>query len=326
MIDEFDFIKRIQKQLRGASPEGVLSLGDDCSAIPFGDSQAQITTTDCLVENIHFRTTTTSFEDLGRKALAVNLSDIAAMGGRPQWCHLSLAVPQNFSESSAEAFFKGFLSDAKAHEVTLLGGDLSRSPRDIFINVSITGVVEKQKMKTRAGFRPGADLLLVGAHGVSALGLAALESATTTSEILSPYVQKHRRPQALVSEGQWLGEQKAVLGMMDTSDGVLSALQQLTKGFDVGFTVDCNSSWYQNDFAEACKLLKLDPIDLALTGGEDYGLLLALEAGQHENFISQFQKEFQTSILKIGSVETTGIKVTENGTLLDRSHSVFKHF
>ncbi len=295
-MNEFDFINRVIKG--GHSDLAIMAVGDDCSTVPWGRKQLLIQSSDLMIEGVHFNLENISFEDLAYKALAVNISDIAAMGGQPLWVHLSLAVPPKVDETSLETFFNGFKKEARKQGVHLLGGDLSRSRHDLFINVNISGIVKKKSVQYRQDFVKADLLCVTGSLGDSALGLWTLQN-NVEHPLVKTLVQRHHRPPIEWTKAQFLAKQKGVHGMIDLSDGLWSDLQRI-EGVDY-------QVWVQDiplslEVQELCRNQHLNPYDFAVNGGEDYRLLFGVREKYLHQINHAFESKFGDKIFPIGYI------------------------
>lgn len=304
-MNEFEIIDKIIKRNQQSG------IGDDCSVVDYGNNEFLVTTTDLLVERTHFRLSTTSFKDLGYKTLAVNISDIASMAATPHWAHLSLALPPSVQQEQVEEFLEGFYELADACGVQLMGGDLSDSKSDLFINLTLSGKVSKDHIKRRSGFKAGDKLFVTGRLGDSAAGLRLLEKETS-----HPYlVQKHLRPDLHLEKALQLGCSSNVHGMMDISDGLLSDLERAAQVSSCGFKIDLEALPLSKELNEVCEERGWDPLELALAGGEDYCLLFSAD----ETFKGD-------GVFQIGQVTEEGIHFLNKGEKVQFKFKVFSHF
>ena len=265
-MTEFELIAKIQSIL---GPTGA-PIGDDCAILDVPPGEKLLATVDMLVEGIHFRLEDADPLTLGRRALAINLSDIAAMGGTPRWCLCSLGLPTTsaFWERFYEGFYEGLAEMARRHGVIVAGGNIARLPERMAIDITVLGSAKHPI--TRNGARPGDHLYVTGPLGRSAAGLRCLLSGNQTHPAL---VAAHRDPQPRIAEG------KALVGvatsMLDISDGLAQDLGHLCKGAaltSADIPIDAETR-------QAAAELGLDALDLALHGGEDYELLYTAPAG-----------------------------------------------
>jgi thiamine-monophosphate kinase len=262
-----------------------VGIGDDCAVLTPTSGAALIATTDLLLEDVHFRRRWAAPADIGWKALAVNLSDLAAMGADPRWALVALACPEATEDADVEAFFRGMLALASAHGVAVVGGDTAASPAGWLVNVTLLG--ETSRAPTlRSAARPGDIVAVSGPLGGSAAGLALLESSVTPRGV-DPAVRArltaaHLRPRPRVAEGRSLAATGVVGAMMDLSDGLSVDLERLTLESRVGARIDIDRVPIDDDTREVAAALGADPVAWAVGGGEDYELLLTCPAAAFE--------------------------------------------
>ncbi len=269
-LGEFAFIERI-RELVGAAPELALGIGDDCAAGRVPPGHLLLTTTDLLIEDVHFRRAWSDLHALGRKSVSVNVSDVAAMGGRPTALFLAVGIPDDLSLEELDRFTAGVLAACADYGAVLAGGDTCRSPRGLFISVTAEGTVAEEHLVTRAGARPGDLLWVSGTLGDSALALRELSAGGTPPAAVAA---RHHDPRARVALGRALGEGGLAHAMIDVSDGLLADLGHILDSSRVGAVVESARLSLSPAFGAA---LRDDEslVDLALAGGEDYELLFA---------------------------------------------------
>ncbi|NNM59170.1 MAG: thiamine-phosphate kinase [Legionellales bacterium] len=316
MLNELEIITHLQKKFPS-------HIGDDAAVIAFSGTKRYVITNDLLVEDVHFRLRYTTPTHLAHKALHVNLSDIAAMGGQPQFVLLGMAVPLNYADN-IKLFLNGFSKACKAASVILIGGDTTKSPDKLFISLTVIGVAEERKIKYRHTAKPGDWIGLVGQMGHAHIGLTALESVTTG---LNSFKKDFLKPQARVLEGLWLGAQSGVTSMMDTSDGLLIDLKRLCRASQVGAEIYLENLPDTKTLNTACQRLKLDPIETMLTGGEDYSLLLTIHPDKLKTIAKQFNAAFGYAIKCLGRVTSgKGVSFMQNGHIKPLTLQPFSHF
>ncbi len=198
---EFGFIDFIRRHF--SVPDGVIGIGDDCAVMPSGEEDL-LFSTDLLMEGVHFLRKESSPEDVGWKAAAVNLSDIAAMGGTPTATFLSIALPKDAQGKWAERFIKGYSEISRLHDVPLLGGDTTSSLRDIAINVGIMGKCQVGKCLMRSSAKVGETIYVTGPLGDSAGGLQAILKGIDATGHVQMLIERHKRPNPRVHEGKSL--------------------------------------------------------------------------------------------------------------------------
>jgi thiamine-monophosphate kinase len=249
---ELALIERLRARVSPQSRGGItLGIGDDCAIFRPSAGEELLFTTDMLIENVHFRHTTHRAADVGWKALARGLSDIAAMGGQPRFCLLSLALPPNVKPAWVDRFYDGLLALADRAATPLAGGDLARA-ENTYCDIVVCGSVPRGKALRRDGARPGDAIYVSGALGGSALGLATARGKA---------FRRHLRPEPRLALGRYLRETVHATAAMDLSDGVSLDLHRLclASGVSAGITAPPR-------FPGAT-------LEQALHGGEDYELL-----------------------------------------------------
>jgi thiamine-monophosphate kinase len=250
-----------------------LGIGDDASVVRRGRA-FQLISTDLLIEDVHFRLGDASLADLAAKALAVNVSDIAAMGGRAQYVYLGLGFPDRLSAADRRRFFSGLSRACRRWHVELAGGDYSRSQR---LLIAITIVGESARPVRRSGARPGDLVGVTGPTGGSALGLQLLLAGETRS----PFIRLHLQPQPQCAKGLILS--RFAHAMIDVSDGLLLDLSRLLRASGAGAEIDYEKLPLTAGFRRECRRRGLAERELALAGGEDYELLFTVPPAREKS-------------------------------------------
>ena len=303
-LGEFGLIERIRRQVE-KSPLFSLGIGDDCAVQPSYTSQDLLTSTDLLLEGVHFNLDWTDFEQLGRKCVGVNVSDIAAMGGTPQALYLGLALPPTLSLADLDRFIYGFVAETKQYGAVLAGGDTCRSSGPLVISVTVQGVVGQGRAIPRSGARCGDDIYVSGCLGDSALALSLLQQQKIPAPELAV---RHHCPQARTDLGQALAEQQLATAMIDVSDGLLGDLGHLLAASDKGAKLSLAELPLSRLFVEYLRDLP-EGIELALSGGEDYELLFTADPARAEE-IAQLATVLPLPVTRIGTiVNGTGVEV-----------------
>jgi thiamine-monophosphate kinase len=277
-LGERGLIARIRARL-GPPGAGVrLGIGDD-AAVVASPGPTLLLTTDTLLEGIHFRRATTPLRDLGAKALAVNISDIAAMGGEPRYALLALAAPSSLEVAEIDALYDGLEEVARQHGVALVGGDTCAAPAGIVLGLTVVGGVDGEPVR-RSGARPGDAILVTGALGASAAGLAALERGPGAAppEHVAAASRAHRRPVPRVAEGRSIRASGAATAMIDLSDGLATDLSHIGHESGVGAVVRLAAVPVAGAARAVAAALGADPLAWAVSGGEDYELLFTAGA------------------------------------------------
>jgi thiamine-monophosphate kinase len=337
MSSEFDFISRVRKRAAGRGPvSGLLTgIGDDAAVIRQVAGRNTVITTDLLVEDIDFHRDTTTAQMLGHKALAVSLSDIAAMGGHPQSALLSLGIPNDIWNSDfLDEFYEGFFPLADRYDVRLVGGDISRTPEKIVIDSVVLGECKDGEAVLRRGARLGDHIFVTGSLGGSAAGLRLLERGARVqhrdvtdpdSQSVKQLLLRHLRPDPRVGWGLVLGEERLATAMIDISDGLSSDLHHLCAESEVGALIDAARIPIDPLVAELCGRRALDPLLLALHGGEDFELLFTVPTDK----VAGLPKTVDgISISQIGEItnESGKVCVAEKDRVWELKPGGFDHF
>ncbi|MCX8010773.1 MAG: thiamine-phosphate kinase, partial [Ignavibacteria bacterium] len=225
-IGEFGFIKRASEILNQKLPKDIVGIGDDCAVIPIESNKSLLVTTDMLVEDIHFLRDKISPLDLGFKSLAVNLSDIAAMGGEPKSAYISIAIPPDVEIEWLDNFYSGIRQLTESENVYILGGDTTKSPNKIVINFSVIGIAQTNFIKYRSSALVGDYICVTDFIGDSGGGLKILLNNLESDDDAKYLVQRHNKPKPQIQEGKWLATRPEVHAMMDVSDGIDSDIQR----------------------------------------------------------------------------------------------------
>ena len=297
MQSEFEFIEKIRRKNQFSTVK--IGIGDDCAVIPKDSKTDTVITTDLLVEDIDFRLKWTTPEFLGHKALAVSLSDVAAMGAKPVWAMLSIGVPENLWKTDfIDKFYDGWFKLAEKHQVQLIGGDISKTPDKLVIDSIVAGEVKKDKAILRSTAQPTDLIYVTGELGGAATALKLLEN----DELYEDSKQKglllrQLAPNPQTEIGQLLSKNNLATAMIDLSDGLSGDLVHLCRRSRVGAAIyvdkvpiDRNLSAGFGDFSEI------------LNGGEDFELLFTINRKK----FSRLEK-----VLKYHQISQIGF-ITEN--------------
>ncbi len=273
-LGEFEFIARVSDGcLR--HPERVLKgIGDDCAVLPGPEGLVHLVTTDLLVERVHFLRDTHTPSQIGAKAMVVNLSDIAAMGGEPLWAFVSLAVPRDLGLHELDEVYRGLKDMAARFDVDILGGDTTASAQDLIINVALIGRAEADKVLYRHGALPGDTVFVTGPLGDSALGLHVLLHGTADEgPDARELVKRHLEPRPALRIGASIAASGLAHAMIDVSDGLGADLGHILDSSHLGCRIDAAALPLSEEARSYSLRHGLDPLDAALTGGEDYVLI-----------------------------------------------------
>ncbi len=273
-LGEFGLIDRIGKSAIRNAKRAPIGIGDDAAALLLSPSSSLLATTDMLIEGVHFDLKTTDMYSLGWKAAAVNLSDIAAMGGVPRFCLTALGIPASLTVEQVDEFYRGFSVCIRKQGMVLVGGDTCSSRKGLIISVTVLGEVERKRAITRSGARPGDLIYVTGTLGDSGAGLEILKSRPRKARnpITEKLIERHLRPVPRVAEGRKLALSGIVSGMIDVSDGLSSDLGHICDQSGVGAEIFADRIPLSKELL-LTKGLKQPLMEYALSGGEDYELL-----------------------------------------------------
>jgi thiamine-monophosphate kinase len=303
MIAEDDLVRRI-RAAAGTAQDGVLvGIGDDCAVLSTTPGTHLIAKTDLLIEDVHFRRRYAELADVGWKALAVNVSDIASKGARSRWALVALACPAATTADDIDAFYEGMLSLANEHGVAVVGGDTSSSPGGWFVNVTLLGETVRAILRSTA--RAGDVVAVTGTLGRAAAGLAVLERGAAPAGVdaasLADVTAAHLRPRPRVAEGRWLGGAAGVTAMMDLSDGLSVDLPRLCAESDLGATVIVDALPVAVETRRVADALGRDPLAWATGGGEDYELLVACAPDAFASLADGLARATGTALTRVGT-------------------------
>ncbi len=296
-LGEFGLIELIRQ--KSPTVSGVhRGIGDDAAEISLPAGHHLLTSTDLLIEDVHFRRDWTDYQALGHKAVAVNLSDIAAMGATPRYLYLGLACPGDTDLDDINMFLNGALDEAARHNVALVGGDTCRSPGPWLISVTIEGSAPANQAIGRDGAQAGDLIMVSGSLGDSALALQMLcEGQTPDAELLA----RHHRPTAQVELGRQLAERGLARAMIDISDGLAGDLEHILQASRVDGVIDEELLPLSAAFRRATDG-RAALRQLALYGGEDYELLFTVPPDRVAE-VSALGVQLQLSITRVGIIQ-----------------------
>lgn len=327
-IGEFGFINKISAGCLIREESVVKAIGDDAAVFRSSPEKLTLLTTDLLVERVHFlRSATTGF-NLGYKSLAVNLSDIAAMGGVAREAFVSIAIPEDCPVGFLEDLYNGMKSLAQEFEVNILGGDTTSSKTDLVINVAVTGEVASGEMLSRDSASEGDLIFSTGFLGDSRAGLhLILNNLKEDYPEFESLFKAHILPRPHLTEGRFLAKQGAKAGI-DVSDGLSSDLGHILKASNVGARLYADKIPLSDELQEFCKRFEFDPVDYALKGGEDYTLIVTIAKDRSDKMEKMFEQEFNSQIFCIGEItEGHGLElIMPDGQKRDNSPKGWDHF
>lgn len=317
-MGEFGLIHHVTRSLLKDSTV-ITGVGDDCAVVDIA-GETWYFSTDAAIESIHFSRDIATPYDIGWKSAAAALSDIAAMGGTPRFVLLSLAIPEDMKLSDIEQLYSGITDIVHLMHAVIIGGDTTRSVNGLFLDFCVIGTNGQGRCLLRSGSQPGDLIAVTGYPGDSAGGLLALQNNITAPELC----QAHLHPMPRCVESQWLSQQRGVHAMIDLSDGLLQDCGHLSEASNLGFHIESSVlpvSTYLQSYADD---LKVDPLDLVMTGGEAYELIFTVSPGSATKIQRQFEVQFNLPLSIIGKTTKswTGVKV--NGVVPEKTG--YDHF
>jgi thiamine-monophosphate kinase len=316
---EDELLATLRRVLSGDHPGVALGIGDDAAVVETHDGQALLTA-DVLVEGVHFDRSLIGPHDLGAKSIAVNVSDVAAMGGSPRYAVATVVLPPDAEPAWAVELEAGMRAACEEYALALVGGDLSSGPVGV-VSVTVVGEVARDRFVTRSGARVGDRVVVTGVLGASAGGLALARAGAgaarraLATEWGRSLVEAHVRPVARVGEGQTLAAAGAT-AMLDVSDGLSLDLSRLCAASGVGAAIRMDRVPVAAGLRELAGVLAVDPLELALCGGEDYELLATLPPDRVAGAAAALDERFGVGLTDIGEI-TAGsglVAVDPDGT------------
>jgi thiamine-monophosphate kinase len=328
-IGEFGFIKRISRGCLIRPQNVIKAIGDDAAAFIPEPGQVILVTTDLLVERIHFLRDATSGFNLGYKALSVNLSDIAAMGGIAREAFISIAVPENCLIEYLEDLYNGIKTLAAEFDVNLLGGDTTRSKADLIINISVVGYAFEKEILYRNTAQHGDIICTTGFLGDSRAGLyLIINDIKADSNELKALLNAHVIPKQYLREGRFLALQDGVHAVIDVSDGLSSDIGHIAEESNVGIRLYSEKIPVSNNLIKFCARFDFDPVEYALAGGEDYTLLCTISPDKADHVAANYLKRFRNPLYQIGEITDSGKMelILSNGQIRSFTPSGWDHF
>jgi thiamine-monophosphate kinase len=306
-IGEFGFIRRISRGCLIRPERVVRGIGDDAAAFRSDGRLLSLVTIDLLVERVHFLRQAISGRDLGHKSLAVNLSDIAAMGGTAREAFVGIAIPEDCELDYLDDVFRGMKELAARCAVNILGGDTTASHADLVIGITIYGEVAEAELLRRDAARPGDVVFTTGCLGDSRAGLhLILDRIPADTPELEALRAAHLRPEPHLPQGRLLASIGGVRAAIDVSDGLSSDLVHILEESKVGARIHAEQLPISDSLRYYCRRFAQSPVEFALSGGEDYVLLLTAAADRSAEVARAFQTAFGRPLHAIGEITGSG--------------------
>jgi len=337
-LREFDLIRSLRRLCAGREASLKRGIGDDTAVTAVAPGLDLLLTTDLLAEHIHFDQRTAVFSDIGFRSAAANLSDVAAMGGEPKYLLIALAIPNGATGRHVRELYRGLMAACRPHRVMVIGGDTSASAGGWFVGVTAVGTVERGRALLRSGARTGDAIYVTGTLGDSLAGLALANERIgragrrSRAAILSArqrafLFKRHLRPDARVTVGRWLVRERLATSAIDLSDGLSGDIRHLCEESRVGAEIDTASLPLSQAGLAYAEATGSDPLQMALTGGEDYELLFTTPVRLCEK-LERAARRKGFHLTKIGTIRPArfGVQARWPDGLKPLSVTSYRHF
>ncbi len=330
-LGEFALIDRLTRALGSNGPRVIRGVGDDTAVLQARDDRFLLATSDVQIEGIHFTLDTCTPQQIGRRAAAVNLSDIAAMGGTPTFALVSLAIPGQTEPELLDGIYEGLNAALREQGAEIVGGNTAELPERLSIDVTLLGEVPKERVLTRTGAKPGDVLCVTGSLGASAAGLQliAKDSLPDLDEaIRKSAITAHLEPIPRLGEGIFLGSTGQVTACIDISDGLFGDAWHIAEESGVTVHIEADRIPVSKAASAVAGAAGLDALRLALGGGEDYELLFTVPSSSADRILKELINATGTPAAIIGGIQNgpAEVKVTASGQPVDIAVSGFDHF
>lgn len=327
MLDERSLLERIRARVPHTHPDLLIGIGDDAAMIRPERNLASVVTTDMLVEDVHFRRVWSTPGDIGAKAVLVNVSDLGAMGAEPRQALLSLGLPADLALAEFDELIEGVAGAAREARIAIAGGNLTRSPGPLIVEITAIGAVHPRKVLRRDGARPGDEVYVTGTLGAGLAGLRWLEQRGVPAQGTEawPAVRRACLPSPPLKAGVALSRSGASKAAIDLSDGLADGLRRLAEASGCGIRIDAAALPLDPSARAIFERLDLEPVASMLDGGDDYELLFTVSRRNGGRFRSALPY-LRTAVTRIGTV-TDGIALEVMGApSIDLTQLGFDHF
>ncbi|MFQ6068608.1 MAG: thiamine-phosphate kinase [Candidatus Bathyarchaeia archaeon] len=321
-LGEHKIIETIWKHLDKA-PHMLVPFGDDVSAIKYSGDDLVVVKTDMLVGKTDMPPQM-NYWQAARKAVVMNVSDLAAKGVKPLGLLVSLGVPRNLTKKDIRQIGKGLNAGAREYDTYVLGGDTSET-QDLIVSVAVFGLTKKENLILRSGARPGDIVATTGLFGLTSSGFKILiQKLTAPTKIRKKLVNSVLMPHAKLEEGLALAKTGATTASIDSSDGLAWSLYEISRASNVGFVIDAPP--VASEAYEFAKLHNLDPLNLSFYGGEEYELVVTVNP-KHWRKVKRAVMQKGGSLMKIGKATAKkDIFLEQEGELVKIEARGYEHF
>ena len=320
-MDEIDALKFLKSFFEYENPDLILGIGDDSAVIKLSPDKLLVTSTDSMVQGQHFLIDKMRPYELGRKAVAVSISDIAAMGAIPKFILSSIGLSRNISESYFKEMIFGIKDACNEYGIELVGGNLTGA-QILYLDITTIGEIKQENVIKRSGAKIKDDIYVSGTLGDSSLGLQFIKSDNESKYLL----ERHKNPQPRLILGQLLSEKGLASSMIDVSDGLFLDLSRITIDFSLGADIQLQSLPLSKEYKLNYQLVTNDLYEFAVTGGEDYELLFTTDQN-NSDLIRKLSIDIGLPITKIGTVNQSGLIkfIDENNFIRNFESQGFVH-
>ena len=327
-MNEFDIIERFVGKVGEIGESPLLGPGDDAALWDLSPDEVEAVSVDLLVEDVHFRNRYCTPSEIGYKSIVVNLSDLAAMGARPRYGLIGLALRKDDSQAWIEGFSEGVLEACKAFGFSIVGGDLTASPGPAMISVTAVGCQKKGKSLLRSGASVGDDIWVVGWLGLSRAALENLEKGGERREIPQVCLDGYFYPVPKLKEGQWLAEEGLASAAIDVSDGLLGDLAHILERSGVGAEIEVSKIPIHHDLLQYFSGDREKAEAYSLNGGEDYALVFTASGEKRQKILNEWSEISSEPLHRIGKIVAGKGEclVLSNGSTSVPSSEGFDHF
>lgn len=323
-VGEFGLIELIKKRVFNRTNKIIVTIGDDAAIVKSSSGKYLILTTDTLLEKVHFDLSYFSFRDLGHRALAANLSDIAAMGGLPVTALVTLGLPSYISVENVLELYSGMNLLAKKFNCPISGGDITSSPKGLFITLTVLGEVERNFLTLRSKSKAGDVICVTGELGEVHAGLELLQKSKKI-KFSKSLVQKHLTPQPKIKEAREIIKNLKPNSMIDISDGLASEIGHIAKASKLGAVIYESEIPLSAKARQAGKILNKNPLAWALYGGEEYELLFTIPKNKIDKLI-KLSKKIKLTLVGEMKKDAGVFLVKRNGKKERIKKGGFRHF
>jgi len=335
-IGEFGLIKRLTKNITLDKERVIMGVGDDVAVVKTKAEEYLLLTCDILIEGTHFTKETITPCQLGKKVVAINVSDIAAKGGIPKQALISIGLPKDTKVIYLDEIYRGIKEQSKKFNIDIVGGNTALSKDKIFIDLFLVGEIKPDLLLLRSGAKPDDKILVTGNLGDSSAGLKIIENQDLKLEDIkfekkykTKLKQAHLSPNPRLLEGRIIAKSNLASSMMDISDGLSSDLAKICEASNVGAIIWEEKIPVSKETLAFAKSIGKSPFNFALHGGEDYELLFTIPKENVEIIIKKIQRETKTKVTEIGEIKDRkfGIKIVKtNGEMTPLNTYGWNHF